>query len=107
MFGKLISDGGDDDVEHSEGKKEEADGLAEGDVDLKEHMVSILFSRSKLSHLQKQVGQPMLHLQTSIQRNNGNGILTQAATPDELQITCILISLGLLKSFMIYLIFRN
>ena len=27
----------------------------EGDVDLKEHMVSILFSRSKLTHLQKQV----------------------------------------------------
>ena len=29
--------------------------LSEGDMDLKEHMVGILFSRSKLTHLQKQV----------------------------------------------------
>ena len=41
-------------------KKEDPGGagdgaLSEGDVDLKEHMVGILFSRSKLTHLQKQV----------------------------------------------------
>ena len=41
-------------------KKEDLGGagdgaLSEGDVDLKEHMVGILFSRSKLTHLQKQV----------------------------------------------------
>ena len=40
-------------------KKEDLGGagdgaLSEGDVDLKEHMVGILFSRSKLTHLQKQ-----------------------------------------------------
>ena len=29
--------------------------FSDTDTDLKEHMVSILFSRSKLSHLQKQV----------------------------------------------------
>ncbi len=42
------------------GKKDDLAGggdgaLSEGDVDLKEHMVGILFSRSKLTHLQKQV----------------------------------------------------
>ncbi|XP_014287849.1 E3 ubiquitin-protein ligase MYCBP2 isoform X3 [Halyomorpha halys] len=49
VFGKLIT-----------GEKEEAENFLEGEVieesnDLKEHMVGILFSRSKLTHLQKQV----------------------------------------------------
>ncbi|KAF6200677.1 hypothetical protein GE061_005120 [Apolygus lucorum] len=43
VFGKLIT-----------GEQEEAEG-GDGSNDLKEHMVSILFSRSKLTHLQKQV----------------------------------------------------
>ncbi|BET00252.1 RING [Nesidiocoris tenuis] len=42
VFGKLIT-----------GEQEEAEG--EGSNDLKEHVVGILFSRSKLTHLQKQV----------------------------------------------------
>ena len=47
-------------MDHSDSSKEDpgaaGDGaLSEGDVDLKEHMVGILFSRSKLTHLQKQV----------------------------------------------------
>ncbi len=67
MFGKLILD---DEPPHpplegsagaaaGSSKKDELAGgdgaLSEGDVDLKEHMVGILFSRSKLTHLQKQV----------------------------------------------------
>ena len=46
-------------------KKEDLGGagdgaLSEGDVDLKEHMVGILFSRSKLTHLQKQVSRQVV-----------------------------------------------
>ena len=38
------------------GEDEEASSEpGQGDNDLKEHMVSILFSRAKLSHMQKQV----------------------------------------------------
>jgi hypothetical protein len=50
VFGKLIL--GDQPVDN-----EVADGKGEGEEsnDLKEHMVGILFSRSKLTHLQKQV----------------------------------------------------
>ena len=44
------------DVNKKEDPGAAGDGaLSEGDVDLKEHMVGILFSRSKLTHLQKQV----------------------------------------------------
>ncbi|XP_048243746.1 E3 ubiquitin-protein ligase MYCBP2-like isoform X7 [Haliotis rufescens] len=53
VFGRLIftEKENDDDME---GKKDVSDAL-DVDNDLKEHMVGILFSRSKLSHLQKQV----------------------------------------------------
>ncbi len=64
VFGKLILDEVAP-LDASEGgaRKDDASGvgsagdgaLSEGDVDLKEHMVGILFSRSKLTHLQKQV----------------------------------------------------
>ena len=61
MFGKLISEeGGEEDIANS-GPKDESAEANEGDVDLKEHMVGILFSRSKLSHLQKQVCQKGLN----------------------------------------------
>ena len=48
VFGKLLSPGA------AEEKLDKAEGSFE-DVDLREHMVGILFSRSKLTHLQKQV----------------------------------------------------
>ncbi|XP_013400127.1 E3 ubiquitin-protein ligase MYCBP2 [Lingula anatina] len=52
VFGRLISD----EAPLEEQKKDEVDkGMSEWDTDLKEHMVGILFSRSKLTHLQKQV----------------------------------------------------
>ena len=52
VFGRLITEEALDRVSN-DGKKE---GVEEGDdVDLREHMVGILFSRSKLTHLQKQV----------------------------------------------------
>lgn len=54
VFGRLISDEVPA-VEGAEEKKEVSDSGHEGDIDLKEHMVGILFSRSKLTHLQKQV----------------------------------------------------
>lgn len=50
MFGKLILGEQPPDTEVGEGK-----GEGEESNDLKEHMVGILFSRSKLTHLQKQV----------------------------------------------------
>lgn len=50
MFGKLIL--GDQPVDNDVG---EGKGEGEESNDLKEHMVGILFSRSKLTHLQKQV----------------------------------------------------
>ena len=54
MFGRLITEEALDRAS-SDGKKEGV-GVEEGDdVDLREHMVGILFSRSKLTHLQKQV----------------------------------------------------
>lgn len=53
MFGKLITPDG------VAGKMKFVEGAGldslDGDHDLKEHMVGILFSRSKLSHLQRQV----------------------------------------------------
>lgn len=49
VFGRLITTGENGD------KKDEGQAM-DVDNDLKEHMVSILFSRNKLSHLQKQVG---------------------------------------------------
>jgi hypothetical protein len=48
VFGRLIISG------EGRAKKGEEPGM-DMDNDLKEHMVSILFSRNKLSHLQKQV----------------------------------------------------
>jgi len=50
VFGKLIlgDQPADNDVGEGKGEGEESN-------DLKEHMVGILFSRSKLTHLQKQV----------------------------------------------------
>ena len=64
VFGKLILEditGGSGEAGQSEkpslsASGEESDAGQQGEVDLKEHMVGILFSRSKLSHLQKQVG---------------------------------------------------
>ncbi|XP_035827428.1 E3 ubiquitin-protein ligase MYCBP2 isoform X3 [Aplysia californica] len=56
VFGKLVTS--PEESESEEDKKEDKDkdkDKADGDNDLKEHMVSILFSRSKLSHMQKQV----------------------------------------------------
>lgn len=53
MFGKLVTS--PEDSETEEDKREDKDKV-DGDNDLKEHMVSILFSRSKLSHMQRQVG---------------------------------------------------
>ncbi|KAK6172343.1 hypothetical protein SNE40_016020 [Patella caerulea] len=50
VFGKLIFN----DLMMFKGDQGETD-LVDGDNDLKEHMVGILFSRSKLSHLQRQV----------------------------------------------------
>ena len=56
MFGKLITLDGSGGA----GKFKLVDAAGgdslDGDHDLKEHMVGILFSRSKLSHLQRQVG---------------------------------------------------
>lgn len=53
VFGKLITPDG------VAGKMKFVEGAGldslDGDHDLKEHMVGILFSRSKLSHLQRQV----------------------------------------------------
>lgn len=46
----MASEGGGDEWD----KEDKTDGI-DADNDLKEHMVSILFSRNKLSHLQKQV----------------------------------------------------
>ncbi|CAH1777009.1 unnamed protein product [Owenia fusiformis] len=53
VFGKLIpEEAGPADVNLDDVDGEEKN---EGEIDLKEHMVGILFSRSKLTHLQKQV----------------------------------------------------
>ncbi|KAL5012682.1 hypothetical protein ScPMuIL_011233 [Solemya velum] len=53
VFGRLISEEGLS--ENLDVKKLDSGDSLDGDHDLKEHMVGILFSRSKLSHLQKQV----------------------------------------------------
>ena len=47
VFGRLIVD--------ESAHPDQKDKKNEGDLDLKEHMVGILFSRCKLTHLQKQV----------------------------------------------------
>ncbi|XP_038063237.1 E3 ubiquitin-protein ligase MYCBP2-like isoform X3 [Patiria miniata] len=56
VFGKLLSDeeSGEDRMEEN-GEKQDDDSSDIGDPDLREHMVGILFSRSKLTNLQKQV----------------------------------------------------
>ena len=56
VFGRLISDDADDDERRDDSREESIESSMEGENDLKEHMVSILFSRCKLTHLQKQVG---------------------------------------------------
>ena len=53
VFGRLVTSPEDSEAEDE--KREEREEKGDGDNDLKEHMVSILFSRSKLSHMQKQV----------------------------------------------------
>lgn len=59
MFGRLIitAEGGNRGVEGGNGcaGNIEAGEEQERNNDLREHMVGILFSRSKLTHLQKQV----------------------------------------------------
>lgn len=54
VFGRLIFNVPAPSAAEEWDKKDETDGM-DVDNDLKEHMVSILFSRNKLSHLQKQV----------------------------------------------------
>lgn len=55
VFGRLINEGSNAEADDQE-KTVVAEGeQAHGDVNLKEHMVSILFSRSKLTQLQKLV----------------------------------------------------
>ncbi|XP_073976386.1 MYC binding protein highwire isoform X3 [Rhodnius prolixus] len=54
VFGKLIT-GEQEEATLVECEGAAVSGSAEGSNDLKEHMVGILFSRSKLTHLQKQV----------------------------------------------------
>jgi hypothetical protein len=56
VFGKLIL--GEQSVDAEVGERK---GEVEESNDLKEHMVGILFSRSKLTHLQKQVSFAMVH----------------------------------------------
>ena len=54
MFGKLLAAGASEKQTASASSSEVMEASLE-DVDLREHMVGILFSRSKLSHLQRQV----------------------------------------------------
>lgn len=65
VFGKLIVNNEHNSPGHTDHTQDSLTGsmastteqwCSDTDTDLKEHMVSILFSRSKLSHLQKQVG---------------------------------------------------
>ncbi|XP_070552183.1 E3 ubiquitin-protein ligase MYCBP2-like isoform X2 [Ptychodera flava] len=53
VFGRLIAD--EDSVDNTENDKSKKGDKGLNDCDLREHMVGILFSRSKLTHLQKQV----------------------------------------------------
>lgn len=56
MFGKLIVGGAEEEVASVEVAESAAEaGTAEDSNDLREHVVGILFSRSKLTHLQRQV----------------------------------------------------
>ena len=65
MFGKLVCEGSSSNEGNNRQNEASAAAAAvaaglpidsiEQQVDLKEHMVGILFSRSKLTHLQKQV----------------------------------------------------
>ncbi|XP_074650729.1 E3 ubiquitin-protein ligase MYCBP2-like [Tubulanus polymorphus] len=65
VFGRLISDEGPEDEKRDECRDDGSEGSIEGENDLKEHMVGILFSRSKLTHLQKQV---CAHIVLAIQK---------------------------------------
>jgi E3 ubiquitin-protein ligase MYCBP2 len=65
VFGKLVCEGSNSNEGNNRQNEASASAAAAGvvavpdsveqQVDLKEHMVGILFSRSKLTHLQKQV----------------------------------------------------
>ncbi|KAK2163193.1 hypothetical protein LSH36_84g08056 [Paralvinella palmiformis] len=89
VFGKLISDGSDtpDDRDKSVQMAASAGGPSvasdveqnDGELDLKEHMVGILFSRSKLTHLQKQV---CAHIVQAIRKET---IRVQEEWEDQLQ----------------------
>jgi hypothetical protein len=70
VFGKLIL--GDQPVDNEIG---EGKGEGEESNDLKEHMVGILFSRSKLTHLQKQVSYSTLVDFMLSMESNGNCFL--------------------------------
>lgn len=58
VFGKLIQGEQDGHIVTDSGSVSASESLepVEESNDLREHMVGILFSRSKLTHLQKQVG---------------------------------------------------
>ncbi|XP_055913946.1 E3 ubiquitin-protein ligase highwire isoform X3 [Eupeodes corollae] len=60
VFGKLISTG-ENNRKHSTLESSSVNSLLADSLDLREHMVGILFSRSKLSHLQKQVIVHIVH----------------------------------------------
>lgn len=58
MFGKLIlGESVPENINYSADRDQDIDSSNgdSGSLDLREHMVGILFSRSKLTHLQKQV----------------------------------------------------
>ncbi|PIK37591.1 putative E3 ubiquitin-protein ligase MYCBP2 [Apostichopus japonicus] len=79
VFGKLLAGEvpGLDGKETPEGKSGSEDGDA-GDPDLREHMVGILFSRSRLTNLQKQVCSHIvlaIHKETSRMREYWEGNL--------------------------------
>lgn len=63
VFGKLIlgADTHAENVNLATGMESSATSLLADSLDLREHMVGILFSRSKLSHLQKQVIVHIVH----------------------------------------------
>ncbi|XP_067640218.1 E3 ubiquitin-protein ligase highwire isoform X3 [Eurosta solidaginis] len=63
VFGKLISTNTTSDAGHQSilGMDSSGNSMLADSLDLREHMVGILFSRSKLSHLQKQVIVHIVH----------------------------------------------
>lgn len=61
VFGKLISNVSDAVNPTGAASQDAANSMLADSLDLREHMVGILFSRSKLSHLQKQVIVHIVH----------------------------------------------